>query len=336
MKISIVIPTLNAGELFREVLEGVKAQEIDAELELVIVDSGSEDGTAELGKKYADVFLQIRKEEFNHGQTRNLAIEKSSGELIALLVQDATPSNRHWLSSLASAFDDPMVAGAYSRQVPRPDCNPLIRIRLLDWASGGGERRIQELTGKSACAPRTNEALKLTPEQIKKVIETFSFDNVSSMIRRSVWEKIKFPSRRFAEDIGWCREVLCQGWKVVYEPESVVIHSHNKSLWYEFKRIYLDHQNWWQVGQFRIFNRKRELFGASVRGSVRMIQELWKLRAQEGMPHESLISFLGWSLYAPVFVVSQNLAQYMGSWADRWKEKYQWYDKIDKWIGKGV
>jgi len=368
MKVSIVIPTLNAGPLFKEVLEAVKAQEFAGEFELVIVDSMSEDGTAELGKKYAQVFFQVRSEDFNHGETRNLAISRSSGDLIALLVQDAMPADRQWLKKLAGNFQDPKVAGAYSRQIARPDCNPLIRLRLQGWGAAQAQRRIQEMEsskverfqGLKVEADHQVRALK--PEQIREVIETFSFDNVSSMVRRSAWEEVKFPGRRFAEDIGWCQEVLSRGYKVVYEPESAVIHSHNKSLWYEFKRVYLDHQNWWQVGKFRIFNRRREVMGASLGGSVRAIRGLWReglrdceergKRKEEGRPGGSpvratrrvgpksvaamVFSLIGWSCYAPFFVFSQNLAQYLGGWADRWKEKYPWYAKIDRWISKGV
>ncbi len=337
MKVSIVIPTLNAGPLFEEVLKAVKAQEIDAEVELVIVDSESDDGTAELARKYAGIFFQVRREEFNHGDTRNLAASRSSGELVALLVQDATPADPHWLKNLADNFSDPRVAGSYSRQIPRPDCNPLLRIRLKGWGAGKPERRVQEITDKGVCGTRVcpdSQAgglapRKLTPDQIKEVIDTFSFDNVSSMIRRSVWEQVNFPRRKFAEDIGWCREVLGRGYQVVYQPESMVVHSHNKSLWYEFKRIYLDHQNWWQVGRFRIFNRRRELIGASLGGTFRMIKSLGREGAR-GFP------LIYWSGYALFYVFSQNLAQYMGGWSDRWKEKYPWYAKIDKWISQGV
>ncbi len=319
MRVSVVIPTLNAGALFKEVLESVRSQEFDGELELVIVDSMSDDRTAELAKKYADVFFQVKREEFNHGETRNIAISRSSGELIALLVQDATPANKSWLKNLIKNFSDEKVAGAYSRQIPRPNCNPLIKLRLSGWGAGKSERRVQELANPE-------ELKNLSPQQI---ISTFSFDNVSSMIRRSVWEKIKFPKRRFAEDIAWAKQVLLEGYKIVFEPESVVIHSHNKSLWYEFKRVYLDHYNWWEIGGFRIFNRPSEVLGASIDGTRKAISALKKMNL-------SPVEFFRWAIYAPAFVFSQNLAQYMGAWAERWKEKYPNYDKIDKLLSKGV
>ena len=319
MRVSVIIPTLNPGPLFKEVLEAVRSQEWEGELELVVVDSMSDDGAAELAKKYADVFFQVRREEFNHGQTRNLAISRSRGELIALLVQDATPANPLWLKNLAKNFSDPQVAGAYSRQIPRPDCNPLLRIRLEQWGAGKPNKRVQKL----------NSSKPLSAYSPQEIISTFSFDNVSSMLRRSVWEKIKFPKRRFAEDIAWAKQVLEKGYKIVFEPESVVIHSHKKSLWYEFKRVYLDHENWWQVGEFRIFNRPREVLGASISGTRKMLSELKRLDL-------SPAQLLWWGFYTPAFVFSQNLAQYMGGWAERWREKYPGYQRIDRFLSKGV
>jgi hypothetical protein len=46
--------------------------------------------------------------------------------------------------------------------------------------------------------------------------------------------------------------------------------------------------------------------------------------------------FFRWTLYIPFYVASQNLAQFMGGWSDRWKIKYPWYHNIDNFLGKGV
>jgi rhamnosyltransferase len=318
MKVSVVMPTLNAGPLLKEVLEAVRRQEFDGQVELVIADSMSDDGTAELAQKYADVFFQVPRAEFNHGETRNLAVSKSGGELVSLLVQDATPADNKWLQRLADNFRDAKVAGAYSRQLPRPDCYPLIRLRLQGWSAGMTERRVQEKSGKDISG--------LTPAEI---VGLYGFDNVSSMVRRSVWDEVKFRRRKFAEDVGWAKDVIDRGCKIVYEPESVVIHSHNKPMWYEFKRIYLDHQNWRQTGGFQVFNRLREVFGASVKGTG----IAWSGLRSLGI--SGLLLFY-WSAYAPFFVFSQNLAQYMGGWADRRREKYSWYEKVDRFLSKGV
>jgi rhamnosyltransferase len=103
----------------------------------------------------------------------------------------------------------------------------------MKWAAGRPVRTVQELQpGK--------DFQKLPPLERLALI---SFDNVSSCIRRNVWEEHPFPESSFGEDVAWASQVIQRGYRIIYEPSSMVIHSHNNSVWYEFKRIYADHQN---------------------------------------------------------------------------------------------
>ena len=74
-----------------------------------------------------------------------------------------------------------------------------------------------------------------------------NFDNVCSAIRRSVWKEIPFSTNEFAEDLEWGRRVVEAGWKIAYEPTAFVVHSHARSLAYEFKRGYLCHRKLWSL-----------------------------------------------------------------------------------------
>ena len=145
-RVSICIPTLNGGTEFLGVLAKIARQDYTPRAELVVIDSGSTDGTAEAAERAGAKMLRIDKRQFNHGKARNLAIAASSGEILALLTQDAEPQDEHWLAALVSAFQDPRVAGAYARQVPRPDCSPLIKWRLEQWNAGRTQRAVQELS----------------------------------------------------------------------------------------------------------------------------------------------------------------------------------------------
>ena len=49
-RISLVIPTWNAGALFHEVLEAIASQDVEDGVEVVVIDSGSTDGTADLAR----------------------------------------------------------------------------------------------------------------------------------------------------------------------------------------------------------------------------------------------------------------------------------------------
>ena len=80
MQVSLVMPTLNAGDLLEEVLCGVDRQPGAADLERVAIDSGSTDGTVERLKDHGFEVHGIDKADFNHGSTRDLGISKTSGE----------------------------------------------------------------------------------------------------------------------------------------------------------------------------------------------------------------------------------------------------------------
>jgi rhamnosyltransferase len=234
LKVSVIIPTLNGGALFEEALARIFSQKTDETFEVVCIDSGSTDGTREAAAEAGARVISIDGSAFNHGLTRNRGISESQGDFVVLTVQDALPQDENWLSALVTAVDqDEKHAGSYSRQIPRPDCDPIIRDRLNNWAACRPGREVQAL--------RKGQHLEdLNPWDRLKII---SFDNVSSCLRRSVWEEFPFQARNFGEDVAWACEVIRNGHQLVYTPDSAVIHSHNNSVWYEFKRIYADHQN---------------------------------------------------------------------------------------------
>jgi rhamnosyltransferase len=222
------------------VLEAVLAQRAPFEYEVVAVDSGSTDGTLELLAGHGCRVLRIAPGTFNHGLTRNVGIEACRGALVALLVQDAVPQGDAWLLALTAPLrSDPLVAGTYARQRPRPEASAVTRHYLAGWLACGETTRTARLAG-----PHELEALSPSERYARCV-----FDNVSSCIRRGVWERHPFPATPIAEDAEWARDVLLAGHPLVYVPEAVVVHSHDRSAGYELRRTYLVHQ------------RLHELFG---------------------------------------------------------------------------
>jgi rhamnosyltransferase len=159
---------------------------------------------------------------------------------VALLVQDAQPADERWLAELVRPLRaSPGVAGSYARQLPRPDAGALTRMYLANWAAASPEPRLQRrLDG--------GEYRRLAP--IERLARC-TFDDVSSCLRRSVWERIPFRATPFAEDVAWAKEVLLAGHDLAYAPAAQVIHSHDRGVRHEFGRTRLAHR------------RLRELFG---------------------------------------------------------------------------
>ena len=296
-KVSLFIPTFNAGPEFPEILRLMQDQELDGPLETVIVDSGSTDGTVEFLKTQPVRLIQIPNSEFNHGLTRNRGVQEAQGEIVVLATQDARPNDRDWMRRLVDCYDDPEVAGAYSRQLPRPDANIFIKDRLSHWVATDCEPRVQSIDSR--------EAFEGLPplEKLGKV----AFDNVSSSVRRSVALDTPFRRRQFAEDLDWGYRILLAGYKVIFEPRSTVVHSHNNSIWYEFKRVYLDHQNLHRLLGVHTVPRWQDV----LRNTRAEILRLRDVVAKA--PGLGPLQRLKWRARAVPFAFSQNLAQFLGA-----------------------
>lgn len=261
MKASVVIPTLNAGPLFRRTLEAIRLQRAGFEFEVVVVDSGSTDGTAELAEGYGARVHRIDRRDFNHGATRNLGISLTRGEHAVLTVQDAVPFDRNWLCAMVESLErDVRVAGVYGRQIPHLDAGPVTRATINGQASASPERSEKYLEDGA----RLDE---LPPRRRRRLC---AFDNVSSCIRRSVWEEMPFEETAFGEDVRWGKRAIQAGYRLVYEPASAVFHSHERGPSYDLRRYYVDQRILLELFGLRVAPSLPLLAPAAVRSSARL------------------------------------------------------------------
>jgi rhamnosyltransferase len=224
VKVSIIILVKNGDAFLEEVLKRVFAQEIEEGFEVIAIDSGSIDNTKEILAQFPIHVEEIPPTTFNHGETRNLGARLSKGEYIVYLTQDATPLDERWLNRLLDPLrEDLLVAGAFSSQHPREDCHLMERRQLL---------QTELVSGKTM---RVNTAVG-NPEYDKNRYPFIWFSNTSSCIRKEVWERYPFRKVEFAEDQDWAQRVLEAGYKTVYVPDSIVLHSHNYRPVKNFRR----------------------------------------------------------------------------------------------------
>jgi rhamnosyltransferase len=228
--VSVIIPTLNAGDDFARLLGVIRTQQIPGSMEIIVIDSGSRDDTTELAHRNGATVLCISRHQFNHSQTRNQAIEASAGKFIVLTVQDAIPVDSHWLSRLLTPhLERPKVAGSYGLQVAPPTAGLLAQTRSRLWCEANNLPLVNSI--------EKNEFEKMSPAERMTVIR---FDNVTSCIRRTVWEKHPFPHCNYGEDMAWARKVLMDGYEIYYEPKAQIWHCHERSLLYELRRAFID------------------------------------------------------------------------------------------------
>jgi glycosyltransferase involved in cell wall biosynthesis len=131
---SVVVPVKDGARYLAELLAAVQAQGED--VELLVIDSGSRDGSAEITRAAGAEVLEIPPGEFGHGRTRTLGAERTRGRLIAFLTQDATPLPG-WLGAYREAFAlSDRVGAAYGPHLPRPDTSPMIARELTEFFAG--------------------------------------------------------------------------------------------------------------------------------------------------------------------------------------------------------
>jgi rhamnosyltransferase len=219
--ISVIIPVKDGGEGLRRCLDAIARQQTDEPVETLVVDSGSRDGSAELARARGAHVLVVEPTEFGHGSTRNRAAGEARGELLVFTTQDAYAADEHWLERLCGALrSDQRLAGVYGRQIPHANASPPERF-FLNFLYG----------------TRSRVQTAVDPGELS--LETTLFSNVNSAIRREVWEKHPFADDLFfAEDQDWSRRVLLAGYRIRYEPEAPVHHSHAYTVKTAFRRFF--------------------------------------------------------------------------------------------------
>ena len=226
--VSVVVPTFNAGTDAALFLAALERQVGVPELELVVADSGSADGTRERFAAAADVMLDIPAGEFGHGRTRNEAFAASSGEVVVMMVQDAVLLGPHALHDLVhELLSDDGLAAVSARQVPRSDADLFGAYNVVShyhalWRDGRRAKRADPLHRRAAAG----------------------VDDVCAAIRRATWEQgIQYRDVEFGEDIDFGMRALDAGWTIGLSDDVAVAHSHTRDAVYQFRRSVADRLN---------------------------------------------------------------------------------------------
>jgi GT2 family glycosyltransferase len=226
--VSIIIPTLNGGVLFERALAAMRAQTFDGDVEIVVVDSGSRDGTVEAARRWGARVTSIPAAEFHHGRTRNLCLRQASHSLALFTVQDAVPVGADWLATCVGCLRDPSVTAAFGRQIPHADADLYARYAVERQSESFGRRR------KVHALARDRDRLRRA--DFGAAMAAIRLDNVCAIYRRRALEEIPFPEVTIGEDLAWSLRAQRAGHRILYDPDIRVFHSHNRPPEYDFRR----------------------------------------------------------------------------------------------------
>lgn len=245
MKLSLIIPTLNGSKTIGRLLNGLSSQTVPPE-EIIVVDSGSEDGTVEIVRDFRIEPIIIKREEFNHGGTRNMAAGLAKGDILIFMTQDAIPAGNRLVESLIlplkrhksemfainnedfenspfpggrGAGGRGIIAASYARHIPKPDASPIERF-----ARQYNYPECPIVKGKD--------------DEPELGIKTYFFSNACSAVRRDAFKDVGgFPDNiPMNEDMLFSYRLINAGYRVAYVPEAGVYHSHNYPPLRQFKK----------------------------------------------------------------------------------------------------
>jgi glycosyltransferase involved in cell wall biosynthesis len=243
--VSVVIPVKDGERYLEELLTALAREGVD---EVLVIDSGSHDRSREIVCAAGVELLEIEPGQFSHGRTRNLGAERTSGELICFLTQDATPCPG-WLDAYREAFAlDGHVGAAYGPHLPRADTSPMIARELTEFFARfepsqrlAPDRHRADENGAAGHQAGENGASRHpanTPVVQRPGDSTF-LSNVNACYTRACWEEIRFRDVAYSEDQAFGADLLATGWSKVYHPGAAVLHAHDYGA-LEFMRRYFD------------------------------------------------------------------------------------------------
>lgn len=220
MLIACVIPTYNGRADLARLLDSLRTQTV--QFDIFVIDSSSKDGSYELAKERVDDVTLISPEEFNHGGTRQLMVDKYAGyDVYVFLTQDAYLDDPNALANIIAPFVNPAVGAVCGRQLPHVDATPISQhARYYNYPS--------DVVNKSfADIPMLG---------IKAAFMSNSFAAYRCQALKSVGG---FPLHViFAEDMYVSAKMLLSGWDIVYAGNAICRHSHNYKIREEFERYF--------------------------------------------------------------------------------------------------
>lgn len=211
MDASIVIRTYNEARWLDEVLVAIGAQTGGASHEVVLVDSGSTDGTVEIAKAHGCRIETINKADFTFGRSLNQGCAASRGKALVFLSGHCIPASDEWLVRLIEPILDGRVTYTYGRQIGRDGVSKFSEEMLFR---------------------------KYFPEESAIPQDGFFCNNANAALSAEVWADNQFDEEITGlEDMMLAKILTEAGHSVGYVAEAPVFHLHEEK-WSQVRTRY--------------------------------------------------------------------------------------------------
>jgi glycosyltransferase involved in cell wall biosynthesis len=209
MRLSIVIRALNEARFLPDLLVAISGQELAGDsCEVILVDSGSTDGTVQIAEEHLCKVVHIPKRDFSFGRSLNLGCAAAEGEVLVFISGHCIPYDRHWLKRLIEPFSRSDIGYTYGRQI------------------GGQSTHFSE----------HQIFAKYFPKQSQIPQDGFYCNNANAALLRRDWEALRFDEDLTGvEDMYLAKQLIQRGRKLAYVADATVYHLHHET-WRQVKR----------------------------------------------------------------------------------------------------
>ncbi len=227
--LSIIIVSWNVKVLLRQCLASIDAGRGALALEVIVVDSASSDGSAEMvAAEFPWVRLLPQPENVGFTRGNNIGLSQAAGRYLLLLNPD-TEVVGDALTLMVNYLDANPAVGALGPQLQYPD----------GWVQSSRRRfptlatAFFESTWLQPLAPRQVLRRYYVQDRPDDAISEVDWVmGASLLVRREAYEQAGPMDEgyfMYSEEMEWQRRIQAAGWRVVYFPQAIIIHHEGKS-----------------------------------------------------------------------------------------------------------
>jgi len=280
MDVTIVIRARNEADSIGKVLDAIATQDYAGEIETIVVDTESTDGTPQIAEAKNAKVVPITRNTFTWGRALNLGAKAGNGRYIVNLSAHAVPADEHWLEKLIQPLeDDATVAGVFGRQLAIDHADPFEAVELALW--------FPDWPGPKPSG---------------------SFSNANGALRRTLWEAHPFDEKlMISEDTVWAKQMSLLGHQTIYQPLARVFHNHDLDVHSKESTNSIFVRWYWRsyIAPEFIDNYR----GAEVRYALSSFRNY----ARQSITHLRKIGLLRLAIKIPIYECIRQYASWLGA-----------------------
>jgi rhamnosyltransferase len=208
VSVSVIIRTLNEAKHLNALLDSISSQKLSnsnlniERIQVIIVDSGSTDGTLLIADSYKCKIVEISRSEFSFGRSINIGCKVAEGDVLIIVSGHCIPCNDDWVLKLCLPIANGVVDYCYGRQI------------------GGVDTKFSE-----------NQIFKKNYPDLSEIPKKDIFcNNANAALSKRKWNEMCFNEELTGlEDMDYASKLMSKNGNVGYVSDAVVYHLHDES-----------------------------------------------------------------------------------------------------------